>query len=141
MNINLIPICGICVVASILCSLFGSFSKEYSVYIKLAAGAAVLSIIILYITFSLRVNYQHGTLVAMIPRCPRHFTQSPTSWARLLLSPPSCVDNLITSLKLSTIKGCYHPPPHFIHIFLLNESICHHQLSLYISPGSDLGEK
>ena len=50
MNINLIPICGICVIASILCSLFGNFSKEYSVYIKLAAGAAVLSIIIIYIS-------------------------------------------------------------------------------------------
>ena len=50
MNINLIPICGICVVASILCSLFGNFGKEFSVYIKLAAGAAVLSIIIFYIS-------------------------------------------------------------------------------------------
>ncbi len=50
MNINLIPICGICLVASILCSLFSNFGKEYSVYIKLAAGAAVLSIIIIYIS-------------------------------------------------------------------------------------------
>ncbi len=50
MNINLIPICGICVAASILCTLFGNFGKEYSVYIKLAAGAAVLSIIIFYIS-------------------------------------------------------------------------------------------
>lgn len=50
MNINLIPICGICVIASVLCSLFGNFGKEYSVYIKLAAGAAVLSIIVLYIS-------------------------------------------------------------------------------------------
>lgn len=50
MNINLMPICGICVIASILCSLFGNFGKEYSIYIKLAAGAAVLSIIILYIS-------------------------------------------------------------------------------------------
>ena len=50
MNINLIPICGICVIASVLCSLFGNFGKEYSVYIKLAAAAAVLSIIILYIS-------------------------------------------------------------------------------------------
>lgn len=50
MNINVIPICGICVIASVLCSLFGSLGKEYSVYIKLAAGAAVLSIIILYIS-------------------------------------------------------------------------------------------
>lgn len=50
MNINLIPICGICVISSILCSLFGGFGKEYSVYIKLAAGAAVLSVIILYIS-------------------------------------------------------------------------------------------
>lgn len=50
MNINLIPICGICVVASVLCSLFGNFSKEYAVYIKLAAGAAVLSIVIIYIS-------------------------------------------------------------------------------------------
>ena len=69
--------------------------------------------IILYITLSLRVNYQHGTPVAMITRCPLHFTQSPTSWARLLLSPPSCVDNLLTCLRLPTIKGYYHPPPHF----------------------------
>lgn len=50
MNINLIPICGICVIASIICSLFDNFSKEYSVYVKLAAGAAVLSIILIYIS-------------------------------------------------------------------------------------------
>lgn len=50
MNINLISICGICVVASIMCSLFSNFGREYSVYIKLAAGAAVLSIVIIYIS-------------------------------------------------------------------------------------------
>ena len=50
MNINLISICGICIVASILCSLFGIISKEYSVYIKLVAGASVLSIVIFYIS-------------------------------------------------------------------------------------------
>lgn len=50
MNINIISICVICVTASILCSLFGNFGKEYSMYIKLAAGAAVLSIVIFYIS-------------------------------------------------------------------------------------------
>ena len=50
MNINLIPICGICVAASILCSLFSNFGKEYSIYIKLASGAAVLSIVIFYVS-------------------------------------------------------------------------------------------
>ena len=50
MNINLIPICGICVIASVLCSLFGNIGKEYTVYIRLAAAAAVLAIIILYIS-------------------------------------------------------------------------------------------
>lgn len=50
MNIDLIPICGICVIASILCTLFGNLGKEYSVYIKLSAAAGVLSVIILYIS-------------------------------------------------------------------------------------------
>lgn len=50
MNINLIPICGICVIASVLCTIFGNLGKEYSVYIKLAAAVAVLSVIILYIS-------------------------------------------------------------------------------------------
>ena len=50
MNINLIPICGICVIASVLCTLFGNLGKEYSVYIKLAAAIAVLSVILLYIS-------------------------------------------------------------------------------------------
>ena len=50
MNINLIPICGICVIASVLCTLFGNLGKEYSVYIKLAAAITVLSVIVLYIS-------------------------------------------------------------------------------------------
>ncbi len=50
MNINLIPVCGICVIASIMCSFFGNLGKEYAVYIKIAAGAVVMAIIILYIS-------------------------------------------------------------------------------------------
>ncbi len=50
MNINLIPICGICVISSILCSLFGNFGREYAVYIKLAAAVALLSVVIIYIS-------------------------------------------------------------------------------------------
>ena len=50
MNINLIQICGICIIASVLCTLFGNLGKEYAVYIKLAASVVMLSIIILYIS-------------------------------------------------------------------------------------------
>lgn len=50
MNINIMSITGICIISTILCSLFGNFSKEYSMYIKLAATAAILSIIIFFIS-------------------------------------------------------------------------------------------
>ncbi len=50
MNINIISICGICVTASVLCTLFGNLGKEYAVYIKLASAVAVLSVVVLYIS-------------------------------------------------------------------------------------------
>lgn len=50
MNINIMSVAGICIISTILCSLFGNIGKEYSMYIKLAAAAAVLSIIIIFVS-------------------------------------------------------------------------------------------
>jgi len=48
--INIVSVAGICIIASILCKLFGGFAGEYSVYIKLAAAAVLMSSLVLMIS-------------------------------------------------------------------------------------------
>ena len=43
-------IAGICITASVMCKLFSENGKEYALYIKLAAAAAVMSMIIIFVS-------------------------------------------------------------------------------------------
>ena len=43
-------IAGICITASVMCKLFSESGKEYALYIKLAAAAAVMSMIIIFVS-------------------------------------------------------------------------------------------
>ena len=47
---KIVSIAGICIVASVMCKLFANDGKEYALYIKLAAAAAVMSMIILFVS-------------------------------------------------------------------------------------------
>lgn len=47
---KIISIAGICIVASAMCKLFANEGREYALYIKLAAAAAVMSMIILFVS-------------------------------------------------------------------------------------------
>lgn len=48
--INIVSVAGICIIAAVLCKLFGSAGSEYSLYIKLAAATALMSALILFIS-------------------------------------------------------------------------------------------
>ncbi|MBP1560492.1 MAG: stage III sporulation protein AD [Oscillospiraceae bacterium] len=50
MNVKIVSVAGLCITAAVLCKLFGSDSKEYALYIKLAAAAAVMSMMILFVS-------------------------------------------------------------------------------------------
>lgn len=47
---KIVSIAGICITASIMCKLFSDSGKEYALYIKLAAAAAVMSMIIIFVS-------------------------------------------------------------------------------------------
>ncbi|MBD5141110.1 MAG: stage III sporulation protein AD [Ruminococcus sp.] len=47
---KIVSIAGICITASVMCKLFSESGKEYALYIKLAAAAAVMSIIIIFVS-------------------------------------------------------------------------------------------
>lgn len=47
---KIISIAGLCIVAAVLCKLFSTEGKEYALYIKLAAAAAVMSSVIIFIS-------------------------------------------------------------------------------------------
>lgn len=48
--INIVSVAGVCITAAVLCKLFGAAGSEYSLYIKLAAAAALMSVLILFIS-------------------------------------------------------------------------------------------
>lgn len=48
--INIISVAGICIIAVVLCKLFGACGSEYALYVKLAAAAALMSALILMIS-------------------------------------------------------------------------------------------
>ena len=50
MNVKIVSIAGICITASVMCKLFSDNGKEYALYIKLAAAAAVMSTIIIFVS-------------------------------------------------------------------------------------------
>lgn len=50
MKVKIVSIAGICITASIMCKLFSDNGKEYALYIKLAAAAAVMSMIIIFVS-------------------------------------------------------------------------------------------
>lgn len=50
MAVKIVSIAGICITASIMCKLFSDSGKEYALYIKLAAAAAVMSMIIIFVS-------------------------------------------------------------------------------------------
>lgn len=47
---KIVSIAGICITASVMCKLFSESGKEYALYIKLAAAAAVMSAIIIFVS-------------------------------------------------------------------------------------------
>lgn len=47
---KIVSIAGICITASVMCKLFSESGKEYALYIKLAAAAAVMSMIIIFVS-------------------------------------------------------------------------------------------
>lgn len=48
--INIVSVAGICIIATVLCKLFSSAGSEYSLYVKIAAAAALMSALILFIS-------------------------------------------------------------------------------------------
>ena len=48
--LNIVSVAGICIIATVLCKLFSSAGSEYALYIKLAAAAALMSTLILFIS-------------------------------------------------------------------------------------------
>ena len=50
MNVKIVSIAGFCIVAAVLCKLFSAEGKEYALYIKIAAAAAVMSSVIVFIS-------------------------------------------------------------------------------------------
>lgn len=50
MNVKIVSIAGICIIASVMCKLFSDNGKEYALYIKLAAAATVMSMIIIFVS-------------------------------------------------------------------------------------------
>lgn len=50
MKVKIVSIAGICITASIMCKLFSDNGKEYALYIKLAAAATVMSMIIIFVS-------------------------------------------------------------------------------------------
>ncbi len=48
--INIISVAGICIIASVLCRLFGSCGSEYGLYVKLAAAAVLMSALLLMLS-------------------------------------------------------------------------------------------
>lgn len=50
MNVKIVSIAGICITASVMCKLFSDNGREYALYIKLAAAAAVMSMIIIFVS-------------------------------------------------------------------------------------------
>lgn len=50
MKVKIVSIAGICITATIMCKLFSDNGKEYALYIKLAAAAAVMSMIIIFVS-------------------------------------------------------------------------------------------
>lgn len=50
MNVKIVSVAGICITASVMCKLFADNGKDYALYIKLAAAAAVMSMIIIFVS-------------------------------------------------------------------------------------------
>lgn len=48
--INIVSVAGICIIATVLCKLFSSAGSEYSLYVKIAAAAALMSALILFVS-------------------------------------------------------------------------------------------
>ncbi len=48
--INIISVAGICIIASVICKLFGSCGSEYGLYVKLAAAAVLMSALLLMLS-------------------------------------------------------------------------------------------
>ncbi len=48
--VNIVSVAGICIIAVILCKLLGSCGSEYALYVKLAAAAAVMSALVMFIS-------------------------------------------------------------------------------------------
>lgn len=47
---KIVSVAGICITAAVMCKLFSDSGKEYALYIKLAAAAAVMSMIIIFVS-------------------------------------------------------------------------------------------
>lgn len=50
MKVKIVSIAGICIIASVLSKLFESEGREYALYIKLTAAAAVMSAVIIFVS-------------------------------------------------------------------------------------------
>lgn len=49
-KMKIISVAGICIVASAMCRLFANEGREYALYIRLAAAAAIMSMIIIFVS-------------------------------------------------------------------------------------------
>ena len=47
---KIVSIAGLCIIATVMCKLFSSEGKEYALYIKIVAAAAVMSSVILFVS-------------------------------------------------------------------------------------------
>ena len=62
---DIIKIAALCIISSIMCSLFSKDNKEYSLYIKAAAACMILCGIIIYIspaTVMWRKDWKYGLI-------------------------------------------------------------------------------
>lgn len=60
---DIVKIASICIVSTVVCRLFEKNLREYSLYIKIAAAAIILSFIFLYVSpliESIRVIFEHS---------------------------------------------------------------------------------
>lgn len=60
---DIVKIASICIVSTVVCRLFEKNSREYSLYIVIAAAAIILSFIFLYVSpliESIRVIFEHS---------------------------------------------------------------------------------
>lgn len=60
---DIVKIAAICIVSTVICRLFDRNSREYALYIKIAAAAVVLSFLFIYISpliESIQVIFEHS---------------------------------------------------------------------------------